>query len=380
MPDKQHDINKQVDPELIRRYLAGQLDDKAMHLLERQAMDDPFLAEALEGFAGHTPDQQANLSDLGRRLEKRVAKKKVRAIHYVRWAAAAAILILLGVGVMKLLQTNEPVKQEIAKTETKTQDTLPPGAVTDESGHSQAANADQKVEIDGLNTMTLSKPVPPATWQQLLKKPVMQESPVAAVPPAAQMEPQPSASAPMPAILADKARQPEKDMVAAKEAAAETSDLYKARKQADSLTPAADYAAPVALAELAGRAPGIAVSRARTKKMSDSGNTDELEDVSVGKKFKSSEVYRAPIPAGGFDNYKTYLAKNTRYPAAGVPGTVRIAFKVRQDGTLTHFRVVQSLQKDCDAEAIRVVKEGPAWLPASGNKTARVEVEVKFVP
>ncbi len=43
---------KHIEPtaDLIRRYLAGELDDKTMHALERQALEDPFLADALEGY------------------------------------------------------------------------------------------------------------------------------------------------------------------------------------------------------------------------------------------------------------------------------------------------------------------------------------------
>ncbi|HJT75027.1 MAG TPA: hypothetical protein VJ720_13430, partial [Chitinophaga sp.] len=100
MPQKHNHINNGVDPDLIRRYLAGELDNKAMHALERQAMDDPFLAEALEGFENHAPDQRRHLADLESRLMLRVkgtVTRKVIALQY-RWAAAAAILIVLGVG------------------------------------------------------------------------------------------------------------------------------------------------------------------------------------------------------------------------------------------------------------------------------------------
>ena len=64
MPDKHSNNKPEVSQELIRQYLAGELDDKAMHALERQALDDPFLAEALEGYAGHEPDQSAQLGEL----------------------------------------------------------------------------------------------------------------------------------------------------------------------------------------------------------------------------------------------------------------------------------------------------------------------------
>ena len=34
----------------IRKYLNGELNTRAMHELERRALDDPFLADSLEGF------------------------------------------------------------------------------------------------------------------------------------------------------------------------------------------------------------------------------------------------------------------------------------------------------------------------------------------
>src|SRR5688572_26724650 len=98
MPDKHSNNKPKVSEELIRKYLAGELDDRAMHALERQALDDPFLAEALEGYAAHEPDQSAQLADLQQRLEQRVAqseKGKLRLLYY-RWASAAAILVILG--------------------------------------------------------------------------------------------------------------------------------------------------------------------------------------------------------------------------------------------------------------------------------------------
>ena len=129
MPDK----HSHIDPELIRKYLAGELDNKAMHALERQALDDPFLAEALEGYAAFEPDQHAHLADLQGRLEQRVtgggagsegsggegAAKvvgKVVGMSY-RWAAAAAAIVVLGAGLFWMSRQQVPVQKEIAKAE-----------------------------------------------------------------------------------------------------------------------------------------------------------------------------------------------------------------------------------------------------------------------
>ncbi len=41
--------NNWLDIDVLEDYLDGKLDAKAMHFVERQALDDPFVAEALEG-------------------------------------------------------------------------------------------------------------------------------------------------------------------------------------------------------------------------------------------------------------------------------------------------------------------------------------------
>jgi lysophospholipase L1-like esterase len=118
MPDN-HAHNKPVSEELIRQYLAGELDDKAMHALERQALDDPFLADALEGYTAHEPDQSAHLADLENRLEQRVNrdKGKVRIMYY-RWASAAAILLILGLSFIWINHQELTHRRDIAKVST----------------------------------------------------------------------------------------------------------------------------------------------------------------------------------------------------------------------------------------------------------------------
>lgn len=122
MPDKHSNNKPSVSEELIRQYLAGELDDKAMHALERHALDDPFLAEALEGYAAHETDQSANLAELQQRLEQRVGqseKGRLRLLYY-RWASAAAILVILGLSFLWInKQQSAERQQEIAQTKQK---------------------------------------------------------------------------------------------------------------------------------------------------------------------------------------------------------------------------------------------------------------------
>ncbi len=121
---------KHIEPtaDLIRKYLAGELDDKTMHALERQALDDPFLAEALEGYGKSPQRREPVLDDLRARLQQRVAPPAsggvVRRLDR-RWLAAASILLLLAISAVLLLKRGPAVK-EVAQElpSAKAKDTL----------------------------------------------------------------------------------------------------------------------------------------------------------------------------------------------------------------------------------------------------------------
>jgi TonB family protein len=484
MPHKHNDIKHGVDPEQIRRYLAGELDDKAMHILERQALEDPFLAEALDGFTGYAADQTVNLDDLDRRLEKRVAGAKERKmVVYYRWAAAAAVLIVAGIGVMKLWQA--PVQQEMANVKVL-HDSVAPGAITDESGQSLAARADKqrptaipelklKKERDqsvvpeerpSAPDIVEASPAARGVYNQsdsvLTAMGIVAAKPAPIVPAPASV---PVASEPaLVSIPAAPKRAQGSITVAEKPAVVPVSADMASEKQVtadDKKGLASVYSPPK---ELIIRGTGVKVTQnqnnvalfpGRTRmlqgKVTDANNDSGLAYASVavagtnkgaltdkdgyfsiqvdstanvqlniaavgwasknvavnnnqnnltialpesnqslnqevvtayGIKKAKKAVYQAPQPGEGLDRYKEYLAKNTRYPASvgGVKGRVRVAFTVKADGTLEDFKILRTLQPDCDAEAIRVVKEGPAWIPASDGRATRAQVDVPFAP
>lgn len=89
MSTNRNDISQITD------YLKGKLDARAMHELERNAQDDPFLMDALDGFETIGHDQSANLYELKTRLADRVAKKRDRGTLLWRILPMAACLLLL---------------------------------------------------------------------------------------------------------------------------------------------------------------------------------------------------------------------------------------------------------------------------------------------
>lgn len=95
----------------IQQYLAGQLSRKEMYELEREAMDDPFLADAIEGYRLQKEVNHGQLSLLQQRLSQRIAGKQEEKNRFffnsqrLGIAATAAVLFLLVV-VLYLMRSN----------------------------------------------------------------------------------------------------------------------------------------------------------------------------------------------------------------------------------------------------------------------------------
>ena len=74
---------------------------------------------------------------------------------------------------------------------------------------------------------------------------------------------------------------------------------------------------------------------------------------------------------GGADALDKYLDKTLRYPEWAreddVEGKVVVRFVVDAGGNVTHPRIIRSLFKPCDEEALRVVRAMPKWKPAKMN-------------
>lgn len=90
-------------------------------------------------------------------------------------------------------------------------------------------------------------------------------------------------------------------------------------------------------------------------------------------------------PAGGIEAFNKYIESNLRYPQQAldskVRGKVTITFAVTTTGALADFRVEDGLGFGCDEEAIRLIKEGPAWTPSMVDVLpvkSGVRVKVKF--
>ena len=78
-------------------------------------------------------------------------------------------------------------------------------------------------------------------------------------------------------------------------------------------------------------------------------------------------VEQMPAFPGGDAALMKYLSENIKYPKAaekaGEQGRVVVNFIVEKDGAISNVNVVRSVTPTLDAEAVRVIKAMPKWVP-----------------
>lgn len=84
-----------------------------------------------------------------------------------------------------------------------------------------------------------------------------------------------------------------------------------------------------------------------------------------GKRYVYDQLSLYPFPVTGMTEFKKYVDKNMRKPDPSKyeTGVVKVIFNVGVDGTVWDFVIIQSLSLVHDREAIRLIREGPAWRP-----------------
>lgn len=92
-------------------------------------------------------------------------------------------------------------------------------------------------------------------------------------------------------------------------------------------------------------------------------------------------VEKMPEFPGGMAELMKYLNSNIKYPVeahkAGIQGRVVVSFVVNKDGTVKDAKIVRSVDKSIDAEALRVISAMPKWLPGyQDGKAVKVRYTV----
>lgn len=89
-------------------------------------------------------------------------------------------------------------------------------------------------------------------------------------------------------------------------------------------------------------------------------------------------VEQMPSYPGGMGALMQYLSSNIKYPKEaeekGAQGRVITSFIVEKDGSISDIKIKISVHPALDAEAIRIVKKMPKWIPGKqGGEPVRVK-------
>ncbi|HEX2845658.1 MAG TPA: carboxypeptidase-like regulatory domain-containing protein [Chitinophagaceae bacterium] len=141
----------------IRKYHEGKLTPAEMHALEKAALEDPFLADALEGYAAEGVNLPADTDELKRRLAGRLEEKDKKVIPLAApsksfgWLRAAAMIVAIaGAGLLIYKLGFDRKEKNIAQTtaQERNQDTTAATVSNDSNTRTTtAAAAEVKPEI-----------------------------------------------------------------------------------------------------------------------------------------------------------------------------------------------------------------------------------------
>ncbi|HEV7781332.1 MAG TPA: carboxypeptidase-like regulatory domain-containing protein [Chitinophagaceae bacterium] len=147
----------------IERYHRGQLSVKQMHDLEKAALDDPFLADALEGYSVAGVNAGTDIAQLKTRLAEKLEGAKIIPFHaapkrsFTTLRVAMMILFIAGAGLLaykfvfttnKNTETaqNVPVKKEEHKTDPAINSPATGGTVSSPTSEIKTADSKQNPE------------------------------------------------------------------------------------------------------------------------------------------------------------------------------------------------------------------------------------------
>lgn len=398
-------------------YIRGLRKGKEAHRLEKESMQDPFLADAMDGYNQVEGNHEQRIKKLRMQVSAHSAKKK--NTYAITWSIAACLVIGFGISsyflFLKKSMTDEvfiaeesvPAKlPEVATPATPTNPATPAVPVTPRK---EIALAATKVKTDSTpisgiavkqadkKEMSASAVIEPMMEEALEQTAELQEV-------AATMDTSESASdkkmrmakvvtIPNSNIIQGKVTDEKGEPIIGASVAYKGTNIGTITNMNGEFSLVKKEGKKQLTAQFIGYDPvEIPVDTSQTMLIAMNENKQTLNEVAVvgygtNKNKKSTTVVTAkeqadkdmtPQPVIGKRKYQKYLKENLVRPTdekcAQVKGKVVLTFLVNKEGRPFYIKVKESLCESSDKEAIRLIQEGPDWI--YGNKS--VEITVKF--
>jgi len=351
----------------IERYHNGQMTARERHALEKAALEDPFLADALEGYS-FTTSPQEDLEEINRRIfQKTQAKKTVPFIKRYSWVKIAALFLIVAGGgwlIMNSINNKTDISQAVPAI-TKSTPSNQPAALTD-SLSSKELTASSPAEVSAQASKTIlpaktkaSKIRTGKTYKNSNKPEstslANQSNPITNAPPTELNEQAPVAA-----------------MTAKRKETFNASSAARSRSFNAGDSNPGYVNIPVKDSNLS---PGDTIRNVNVVLQPDKANND-IEIVELKSKHpviaRPSPRFETLEPAEGWSQFNDYIADNIKEPKTyrekPVSGDVELAFDINQVGMPVNIRVVRSLCSACDKKAIELLQQGPTWKNTKDKK------------
>ena len=375
----------------IDRYHSGKMSAKERHALEKAALDDPFLADALEGYT-LTPTPSADLAAIQSRLDQRMNRNRVVPFYQkYRWLTAAAVLVIIAGAswlalsisrkqnesfavVNKQDQTPKDSNQSVVASPTVTpssQDStqnaiaavhLPPKRLPAAKSNTVAARKKNEAKDERGDKQIETGVATNLTSQSVAQNNVASNN-----------------------IISNNEKTRFGKALPSAEPRANNARTYSLSKAETNKEIVA--ASPQSIA----RPQPVIVNDTNVNIVMHPLPPDSLglKEVVVSgyatKKKAVANVYRPQVvidtlePEEGYDSFDDYVADNFNVPeefkTKTNSGEVQLSFDVDRNGQPTNITVVKSVCQKCDDEAIRLLKEGPKW---KKKKDKKGKLTIKF--
>ncbi len=398
----------------ILRYRNNEMTGRERNAFERSLQKDSFTEEALQGFEEINPEKaEDDILELKERLKLRTAGR-TKVIWY-RIAASVAVLMILS-SIFIIVEKNKPQQlsyspvaepsKEIAKPEIRDKPTESQGEqpqiVREKKDVDRASETRQKVQ-PGIKKQVIEPPVKNEAAKEAVRDEKTEVVQITEV-----REPENIRSEALTSKSA-LAKQVSKSipMVRGRVISAEDNQPVPGVSiniKGTNMSTVTDTGGNFNLAmdQAAGRtlvANFIGMERKEFNAMEDSTIEVKLkpsvqslsEVVVVGYGIAGADSdeeavrtgYTPPLPATGKAYFDRYIQDNLKRPdeeTAGQRVVVVLSFLVNKDGRIDKIRIIRSPAESFSEEAIRLIKEGPAWKPAEENgKPIDDEVRVRIV-
>ena len=430
--------------DLLKKYMEEKLSPAELRLLEKKAMDDPFLFEAMQGFS---KSKMVPHSEHIRSIRRKLHKKEKRRSIYIRYilpAAAATVLLLFAVSSLiksdstssKPDNQNLMVMNEEEKESASTFDSLiQADAISEDFSISNEAES-----ASGFQSNSLEQNIPaPASTRASRDEEMIQPSSKESGDEIQSKEKlgamEPNKTIPDESGDSDKNINDEMDDVAdesmpvefekVKESASENTRRQSESRQREMPSPppklkrleGAESMIPIEgiiYSETKEPLPGVNIlslpsglgtvtgvdgrfsldvpSNEENLEISYTGYSRETLDITNNQNVELfltqtenlSEVTVSDFgsritaqPVGGYLKFEAYITENI-IAIPEIEGEVIVQFRVKKNGSLSQFKIIQSLCEACNEEAIRLIKEGPKWQTNPLNKAHTTTYTIQF--